>query len=56
MKKQNLFDVGLSNGFALGIACDKSQLQIALIFLVVEFNYTIVIDGLKRFRECLKEN
>jgi len=54
--KQNLFNFGLTKNFALGIACNTKQLQIAFICLLIEFNFNLVVDGLKRFIDCLKSN
>lgn len=54
--KPKIFNFGLTNSFALGIACDTKQLQIAFICLLIEFNFNLVIDGVKRFIDCLKSN
>jgi len=54
--KQKLFNFGLTKSFALGIACDRKQLQIAFIFLLIEFNFNLVVDGVKRFIDCLNSN
>jgi len=54
--KPKIFNFGFTRDFAIGIACDKKQLQIAFIFLLIEFNFNLVLDGVKRFIDCLKSN
>jgi len=54
--KPKIINFGLTNSFALGIACDTKKLQIAFICLLIEFNFNLVVDDLKRFIDCLKSN
>lgn len=54
--KPKIITFGLTNGFALGIACDTKQLQIAFICFLIEFNFNLVVSGVKRFIDCLKSN
>jgi len=54
--KQKIIQLGFTRNFALGIACDTKQLQIAFIFLLIEFNFNLVVEDLKRFIDCLKSN
>ncbi len=56
MGKQNLFEIGFSSGIVLGFAIDKEKLQLALLFGLVQVNFNLIGQGLKRFRECFKEN
>lgn len=54
--KPKKIDFGLTNSFAIGIACDSKQLQIAFIFILIEFNFNLALDDVKRFIDCLKSN
>jgi len=56
MNEQNTFEIGFSNGIVIGIAFNKDRFQIAFIAIIIQLNFNVVGAGLKRFRECLKEN
>ncbi len=55
METPKFTEIVLSKGLALGISIDKNELQIAIIFFIIAFNFNVVADGLKRFRECLRD-
>jgi hypothetical protein len=45
----------LTKGIAIGIAYENRILQFAIVKLLIELDFNILIAGLKRFRECLRD-
>lgn len=56
MEKKKFIELGFTSCFAIGVACDKKQFQLAFIILLLEVNFNVVTEGLKRFILCFKEN
>ena len=56
MENKQLFEIGISNGFALGLACDKNRLQLALVVVIIEVNFKPVRSDIKRLISCFREN
>lgn len=56
MKQKNFLEIGISKGFALGIAASEGFLEIAFFKILFILNFNVCVSNLNKFRECLKDN
>lgn len=53
---KTVFYLNYSKDFVFGLAYGNKVLQIGLILFIIEVDFSVIKDGLKRFINCFKEN